>query len=100
MTADVWIRNYPADVPPTLLEAMLQAVGDSDSESVPEALAGAAVRMFGTVVRGQGGREDAFPLLVADALFTHAFEAQAEIDPEGVAGFAARWRSALVEIPR
>jgi hypothetical protein len=44
---------------------------------------------------GRGGREDALALLAADALLTHALEAQAELDPDGVAEFAARCLSCL-----
>jgi hypothetical protein len=49
------------------------------------------VRLYSQVVEGEGGREDALPLLAADALLTHAFQAQAELDPTSLAEFADRW---------
>jgi len=60
-------------------------------EAVPVALAEAALALYAAVARGSGGRDDALPLLAADALLTHAFEAQAEVDPNGVADLADRY---------
>jgi hypothetical protein len=62
--------------------------------SVPDALADAALRLYAEVARGDGSREDALPLLAADALLTHAFQAQAELNPAGVAELASRWGGA------
>jgi hypothetical protein len=84
-----WLREHLADAPPELLDAMAAAVPDEDD--VPEALAAGAVALFERVLRGTGGREDALALLAADALLTHALEAQAELDADGVAAFAAKW---------
>jgi hypothetical protein len=64
------------------------------ASGIPDALAEAAVSLYGEVIRGSGGREDALPLLAADALLTHAFHAQAELDPAGVPALAARWGAA------
>jgi hypothetical protein len=69
---------------------MVRALPDSD-DAVPVALAEAALTLYAAVARGSGGRDDALPLLAADALLTHAFEAQAEADPEGVAELADRY---------
>ncbi len=91
--AEGWIRERLADAPPALLDAMAAALPD-DAPSVPDALAGGAAALLETVARGSGGREDALPLLAADALLTHAFQAQAEADPAGVAALAARWGAA------
>ena len=87
-----WLRSRLAGAPPELLDAMLAEVGDG--ADVPEALASASVSLYARVLRGTGGREDALPLLAADALFTHALEARAEADPDGVAELAAWWGGA------
>jgi hypothetical protein len=91
--ADRWIRERLTDAPPSLLDAMAGAL-PAEAPSVPEALADGALRLLEAVARGGGGREDALPLLAADALLTHAFQAQAEADPAGVAALAARWGAA------
>jgi hypothetical protein len=69
---------------------MVRVLPDHD-EAVPVALAEAALALYAQVARGSGGRDDALPLLAADALLTHAFEAQAEADPNGVADLADRY---------
>ena len=91
--AERWLRDRVYDAPPALLEAMVNAL-PSDSADVPNTLAEAALNLYASVVAGQGGREDALPLLAADALFAHAFEAQAELDPAGIAALAERWGAA------
>lgn len=89
-----WVRERLGDVPPALLEAMLAALpADGAPRSVPDALAAGALSLYAGLP-GTGGREDALPLLAADALFTHALEAQAEADPDGVADLAARMGAA------
>jgi hypothetical protein len=90
--AEAWLREHVADTPPELLEAMVRALPDGGE--VPEALAAGAVELYRAVLAGNGRRQDAFPLLAADALFTHALEAQAEADPDGVARFALVWGGA------
>ena len=87
-----WLRARLAGAPPELLHAMLAEVGDG--EDVPEALASASAALYARVLRGTGGREDAPPLLAADALLTHSLEARAEDGPDGVAEFARRWGGA------
>lgn len=93
-TAGAWLRARTADAPAALVEAMAAAVPDDGNGSVADALAAGAVRLYGAVLRGTGGREDALPLLAADALLTHALQAQAEDDPDGIEAFAARWGAA------
>jgi hypothetical protein len=88
--AERWLRTHVPDAPPPLLTEMIEALG-ADDAPVPDALAAAAVRLYQRVVRGSGGREDALPLLAGDALMTHAFQAQAELDPAGLRALAARW---------
>lgn len=90
--AERWVRERLADAPPALLDAMAAAL--PEDAPVPDALAEGALRLLERVARGSGGREDALPLLAADALLTHAFQAQAEADPAGVAALAARWGGA------
>ncbi|HEV2146661.1 MAG TPA: hypothetical protein VGR37_04525 [Longimicrobiaceae bacterium] len=88
--AERWVRERLADAPPSLLDAMAAAL-PGEALPVPDALASGALRLLERVARGSGGREDALPLLAADALLTHAFQAQAEADPAGIAALAARW---------
>ena len=88
--AEHWLREHASDAPPALLEAMLAAL-PLDAESLPDALAGAALGLYQQLASGTGTREDALPLLAADALLTHAFEAQAELDPDGIARLADCW---------
>lgn len=88
-----WLRARVAGAPERLLETMVAAL-PSDAESESEALAQAAASLYARVVEGTGGRDEALPLLAADALLTHAFEACAESDPGGLEAFAARWGGA------
>lgn len=94
MTAAEWIRGRLADAPPALLETMLAALPVGGEMPVPEALAEGALKLYAALLHGSGGREDALPLLAADALFTHALEAQAEADPAAVPALAERIGSA------
>jgi hypothetical protein len=87
-----WLRARLADAPPALLERMVAALPE-DGE-VPEALAAGAMSLYEQVLRGTGGREDALPLLAADALLTHALEARAEMDADGMGEFAEAWGGA------
>ena len=90
MNAADWLREHAADAPQHLRTAMVEALEPETTAPIPEALVDGALRVYAQVLSGAGGREDAFPLLVADALLTHAFEAQAELDPEGVSELARR----------
>jgi hypothetical protein len=89
--AEAWLRGRLGDTPPALLEAMLAALPDADLP-VPDALAEGALGLYERLLADGAGveRRDALPLLAADALFTHALEAQAEIDPDGVPALADR----------
>jgi hypothetical protein len=91
--AERWLRNRVDGAPDELVREMTAALPPA-AASVPVALAEGAIALYGATVRGSGGREDALPLLAADALFTHAFQAQAELDPAGLAGLAARYGAA------
>lgn len=84
-----WLRERLAAAPGPLVNSMVGALPQS-AASIPEALVEGALRLYGEVARGTGGREDALPLLAADALFTHAFEAQAELDVDGIPGLVER----------
>lgn len=87
-----WLRARLADAPPALLERMIAALPEGGE--VPDALAAAAMSLYEQVLRGTGGREDALPLLAADALLTHSLEARAEVDADGVDEFADVWGGA------
>ena len=88
-----WIRERLADAPPALVQEMIAALPDS-APTDADALAEAAVALYARVLRGSGAREDALPLLAADALLTHAHQACADSDPSALEAFAARWGGA------
>jgi hypothetical protein len=90
--AAAWVRERLGDCPPALLAAMIEALPADASLPVPEAMAHAAVALLGTL--GGLRRAEALPLMAADALLTHAFHAQAEADPEGLAALAERFGAA------
>jgi hypothetical protein len=94
--AHAWLRERLPDAPPRLLSAMESALPTDASADAPvaDALAEGALALYARVLQGTGGREDALPLLAADALMTHALQAQAEADPEGIAAFTERWGAA------
>lgn len=81
--AELWLRAHDDGVPGALLDQMLRALPAGDGP-VAEALAQGAISLYADVGRGPGDRGAALPLLAADALFTHAFQAQAEADPDGL----------------
>lgn len=94
---EIWLRSRPGEVPPTLLERMVDALPD-DADSIPDGLVRGALGLYASVARGTGRREDALPLLAADALLTHAFEAQAELAPGSIQELVARCELALGEV--
>ena len=87
-----WLRTRLADAPTSLLEQMVAVLPEDGT--VPDALAAGAMSLYEHVLRGTGGRGDALPLLAADALLTHALEARAEMDADGVGEFAEAWGGA------
>jgi hypothetical protein len=91
VTAGAWLRAHAQDAPPVLLDAMIAALPAERSDSVADALAEAALGLYRGLLHTAGGREDALPLLAADALLTHALQAQAETDPDGIDAFNRRW---------
>jgi hypothetical protein len=92
--AALWLRSRTLAAPGPLRDSMLHALAATHESTVPDALAEAAVALYSRVVADRGGRDQALPLLAADALLTHAFEAQAEIDPGGIPTLARRWGGA------
>jgi hypothetical protein len=90
--AEAWVRERLADAPPPLLEAMLAALPAEAALPVPEALAAGAVSLYAGLEGTH--RAEALPLLAADALATHALQAQAERDPDGLAALAERMGAA------
>jgi hypothetical protein len=89
--AAAWMAEHLGSAPPELRVVMLGSLPDDPELTVPDALAEAAMTLYARTIRGSGGREDALPLLAADALFTHAFEAQALLEPSAIRDFAVRW---------
>jgi hypothetical protein len=90
VTAAEWLTARLPGAPEPLLAEMIAALPQR-SASLPDALAEGARSLYARLLRGADDREAALPLLAADALLTHAFQAQAEIDADGVAALAARW---------
>jgi hypothetical protein len=88
--AAAWTAERLAGSPPALREAILAALPADPALPVSEALAEGALALYASVAGGCLQRADALPLLAADALATHALEAQAEADPAGLAALAAR----------
>ncbi len=68
---------------------MLRALPPAE-QPVAEALAEAALRTLEGVATMSDTRENALPLLAADALLTHAFQALTDDQPECVGAFAER----------
>ena len=91
--AERWLRDRVDGAPDELVREMTAALPPA-APSIPVALAEGAMALYGATVRGSGGRDDALPLLAAGALFTHAFQAQAELDPAGLARLAERYGAA------
>jgi hypothetical protein len=90
MTAEDWLRARLPAAPESLLEMMIGAL-EPETGMISETLARAAMSLYAEVVALDGGRDAALPLLAADALLTHAFQARAEEDPDGLEAFAERW---------
>ncbi|MGH7614169.1 MAG: hypothetical protein ACREMW_09050 [Gemmatimonadales bacterium] len=78
-------------MPPATLRAHLARQVDDAPAVLPEHLAAQGCALLQQVLdRPDGARELAFDLLVADALVTYAFEAQAEVDTHGLVALAQR----------
>jgi hypothetical protein len=88
--AEVWLRARLQEAPGALLDAMISGL-PAGAAFIPEALAEAAASLYEEVARGPQDRAAALPLLAADALLTHAIEAQAELGPEKLDDCLVRW---------
>ena len=87
-----WLEAHLPGAPPQLLDAMRAAVAETSvDEPVPDRMAEAALALYRDAATGSGLRDEALGLLAADALLTHAFEAQTEDDPGALTAFAQRW---------
>lgn len=87
--AELWLREHCSGAPERLLACMVGAL-PATTASVPDALLQGAVRLYREVTASDCTRDDALPLLAADALLTHAFQVQAEFDVAGVEELADR----------
>lgn len=88
--AERWLRERTEGAPEGLVREMIAGL-PAPGPTVADTLAAGALALYRRVAAGNGGREDALPLLAADALLTHAFQAQAEGEPAGLAAAAERW---------
>lgn len=85
-----WLESR-RPVPPTVLGANLAASLTDATATLPEHLADLGRALLGRVAATpEAGRAWALDLLAADAFVTYAFEAQAELDPAGLAPLADR----------
>jgi len=85
-----WLSARRPAAPEPLAAHLATLVHDS-RRTLPESLAATGVELLGMVAAApEAGRELALDLLAADALVTYAFEAQAELDIEGLAALAGR----------
>jgi hypothetical protein len=76
---------------PSAVAAHIAGACHPDGGELPERLARAGVTLLRRVAEApEGGRELALDLLAADALVTYAFEAQAEVDVDGLIALADR----------
>jgi hypothetical protein len=90
--AVAWVEAHLPAAPVQLLDAMKAALVGTDADApVPDRMAEAALALYAEAARGSGMRDEALGLLAADALLTHAFEAQTGEDPEALVRFARRW---------
>jgi hypothetical protein len=79
-----WFESRWPMPPPTLRVHLARQAEDAAAE-LPEHLAAQGCALLQRVLgRPDGARELALDLLVADALVTYAFEAQAEVDTRGL----------------
>ena len=74
-----WLDARAAAPPPELRERMAAALAAVTSETVPGALAEAALSCLQATMAAGGERASALDLLAADALLTYALEAAAEM---------------------
>jgi hypothetical protein len=79
-SAEAWLDARAVDAPASLRARMSRALAHSPdvSDSLPQALAEAALAELERVLAQPSERAAAFDLLAADALLTYAFEAAAE----------------------
>ena len=89
--AERWLRERLPDAPADLLDAMAAALPPEGGGALADTLAAGSLRLYAGLGGGAGGREAALPLLAADALLTHALEAQSEADLDGLGDFVHRW---------
>jgi hypothetical protein len=85
-----WLEARRPALPPTL-RAHLERRAEDVPGILPDDLADAGRALLARVLaRPAAGRELALDLLAADALVTYAFEAQAEVDVDGMVALARR----------
>lgn len=85
-----WAERNTAHAPQFLRARVLALVSMKTLPpgNIPERLAAAGQKALANVCKHPGDRTVALDLLAADALITMALQAQAEIDPAGLAAFA------------
>lgn len=85
-----WLESRRPVPPPTLRTHLASQASDASVPLPDQLAAGARTLLERVLTRPDGGRELALDLLVADALVTYAFEAQAELDTSGLVTLARR----------
>ena len=93
MTLEEWLDRRDLAPPPALRRRLDDAAVDrlgTASLAVQDAALEAAIRLLGTLLRGENSsRADALELLAVDALMTYAFEAAAN-EPERLEALGAQ----------
>lgn len=79
-----WLDAREAAPPPELRQRIAAALGEVSAETVPGALAEAALACLRDTLAAPEERASALDLLAADALLTYALEAAADIGAEMV----------------
>ena len=80
-----------AEIPAAIRRQMRDALDRASGTSGAEQLGRAAAMVYRNVICGSGDREDALPLLAADALLTRAFETAADESVAAVESLANGW---------
>ena len=86
-----WLDARESRPPPELRERMATALAGAKSETLPGALAEAALACLQATVERPEERASALDLLAADALLTYALEAAAELGAETLGRIAGEY---------
>ncbi len=92
-----WLDARESPPPPELRARMAEALGAVKAETVPGALAEAALSCLQATMAQPADRASALDLLAADALLTYALEAAAELGAETLRRIASEYGPATLD---